>query len=330
LVNAVLRRVVGIPDWAQAVAAAPADERAAVETCHPRWLLERWVRAFGDETALAMAEADHAPAPVTLRVNRSSTTRAAVLEALAAAGLEASPGRAAPAAIRLAASGRVDALPGYAAGWWQVQDEAAQLVGDFAEFPAGRPVLDLCAAPGGKACHQGETHPVLAVDVDARKLALLQEERGRLALPNAVDLLASDARTLTPETATPRGALGRFGGVLLDAPCSGTGTLRRHPELLVRRQEADIARLAELQRELLEAAARLTAEGGVLVYAVCSVEPEEGPVQVRRFLDVHAEFELCPPSAFVAWPLVDGALRTLPGPEGFDGFFAARLRRRAA
>ena len=184
-------------------------------------------------------------------------------------------------------------------------------------------MLDLCAAPGGKACQLAEHGPVVAMDLHARKLEGVRAEAARLGLEARLTLRAHDATHALPTD------LGAFHAVLLDAPCSGLGTLRRNPELRYRRTEADIPRLAALQAQLLERAKSAVPSGGLLVYAVCSTEPEEGPEQVGRFLAASSDFTLEPPQGEAArdCPLVDGCLVTLPGPEGRDGFFAARLRR---
>jgi 16S rRNA (cytosine967-C5)-methyltransferase len=219
----------------------------------------------------------------------------------------------------------VEDLVGYAEGRFQVQDEAAQLVGLYSAIPDGARVMDACAAPGGKACHLAETHPVLAVDLYPAKLEKIRSEARRLRLEDRIEVLAHDATEPFPESVGPVDA------VLLDAPCTGLGTLRRHPELRWRREEPDLARLATLQRRILERCQAVVPPGGLLVYAVCSTEPEEGQDQVELFLRSHPDFTLEPPSIAdrLGWPLVQGALRTLPGAEGMDGFYAARLRRLA-
>ena len=165
--------------------------------------------------------------------------------------------------------------------------------------------------------------PVVALDLHARKLEGVRAEAVRLGVEKRLTLRAHDATQPLPRD------LGHFDAVLLDAPCSGLGTLRRNPELRYRRMEADIPRLAELQRLLLERAQEAVPRGGLLVYAVCSTEPEEGPRQLQDFLKAWPDFALAPPEGRAAQdcPLENGCLRTLPGPEGRDGFFAARLRR---
>jgi len=321
-VNAVLRKLAALPVQ-PLPPGEPWAEHVAVRESHPRWLVERWRAAFGTEAAEAMLAADNVPPPLVVRVNSRRTSRDALAALLAEAGLDARPTGHSPAGLVLASPGRVASVVGHSEGLWQVQDEAAQLVVHYAELPPGARALDVCAAPGGKACQLAERGPVVAMDLHPRKLETVGREAERLGLAGEVRLLAHDARLPFPQD------LGRFDAVLLDAPCSGLGTLRRNPELRYRRTPDDILRLAALQAEMLANAATAVAPGGLLVYAVCSPEPEEGPEQVAAFLAGRADFALAPPEgpARADCPLVEGCLRTLPGPEGMDGFFAARLRR---
>jgi len=322
-VNAVLRKLAALP-------AQPLPPQAdtlhhlSVRESHPAWLVQRWLSAFGPERTEAMLAADNRPPGLVLRCNSVRTSREALLALFTEAGLQPTATACAPSGIALQAPGRVESLLGYREGLWQVQDEAAQLVVHYAEVPSGARVLDLCAAPGGKTCQLAERGPVVALDLHARKLEGVRAEAARLGLAGRVSVRAHDATHPLPAD------LGHFDAVLLDAPCSGLGTLRRNPELRYRRQQEDIPRLAALQRQLLERAQAAVPAGGLLVYAVCSTEPEEGPEQLLRFLGDFPAFSLAPPEGAAArdCPLEGGCLRTLPGPEGRDGFFAARLRRR--
>jgi 16S rRNA (cytosine967-C5)-methyltransferase len=321
-VNAVLRKVAAL----EAIPLPPeADlaEHLSARGSHPRWLVERWLRRHGRAGAEAMLLADNESPPVTIRANQRAGTREELAALFSEAGLPATPTRHSPVGLRLHSPGPVEALVGYPEGRFQVQDEAAQLVGLYAALPEGTRVLDACAAPGGKACHLAESHRVLAVDLYPAKLERIRAEARRLRLDDRIEVLAHDATEPFPDS------IGAVDAVLLDAPCTGLGTLRRHPELRWRREEADLPRLATLQRRILERCQEVVPPGGLLVYAVCSTEPEEGQDQVDTFLRSHPDFTLEPPPAAErsGWPLVQGALRTLPGPEGMDGFYAARLRR---
>jgi 16S rRNA (cytosine967-C5)-methyltransferase len=322
-VNAVLRKLAALPAQPLPPLLPPAAYLSVKES-HPLWLVERWLTAFGVPRTEEMLAADNQPPPLVLRANSTRTSRDALVQLLEEAGLGPKPTLASPSGVALFSQGRVESLLGFREGLWQVQDEAAQLVVHYAEVAAEARVLDLCAAPGGKTCQLAERGPVVALDLHARKLEGVRAEAARLGLEERITVRAHDATHPLPAD------LGRFDAVLLDAPCSGLGTLRRNPELRYRRKVEDIERLAALQKVLLERAQAAVPSGGLLVYAVCSTEPEEGPLQLARFLDAWPDFALAPPVGRAAQdcPQEDGCLRTLPGPEGRDGFFAARLRRR--
>lgn len=317
--NAILRK-------ASQLEALPAPEgddigQLSYLTSHPAWLVKRWVRQFGLERATAMLHGDNEAPSVVIRTNTAKGTRDELLAQLQEAGVACRATTFSPLGIVLEAPGRVEELYGYAEGLWQVQDEAAQLVGVFGQVPANARVLDACAAPGGKACHLAQTNQVVAIDVHANKLPKIESEAKRLGLRDRLTLECVDASKPLPEK------LGEFDAVMIDAPCAGLGTLRRHPELRYRRKEADIAELAQLQREILEQCSQVLKPGGLLVYAVCSTDTMEGPDQVEMFLRSHPDFTTEPPRGLANLPTWQGHLRTLPGPEGLDGFFAARLRK---
>ncbi len=325
-VNAILRKLAGVVDRGEGPPLPPAeplDVHLSVRESHPLWLVRRWMRQFGPTRAESMLQAGNVAAPVVIRVNSAKTTRDELAEQLREAGIECERTRFSPVGLVLPRVGKVEDVLGYSEGLWQVQDEAAQLVGVFAAVPEGAKVLDACAAPGGKACHLAERHEVVALDLHANKLRKIEVEARRLGLSERMRTIAHDAQQPIPE------ALGEFDVVMVDAPCTGLGTLRRHPELRYRRKEDDIHRLAGLQRNILESCQQVVAPGGLLVYAVCSVDTEEGADQVEMFLRSHPEFTAEPPRLpeGVEVPTWQAYLRTLPGPEGLDGFFCARLRK---
>ncbi|AFE10276.1 ribosomal RNA small subunit methyltransferase B [Corallococcus coralloides DSM 2259] len=320
-VNAILRKLSELPSPPLPSQKDPV-EYLSVRESHPRWLVERWIRQFGRERAEAMLVANNLPPAVVIRANSAKVTRDALLAQLKDVGVEARATEASPVGIVLPPVGRVEDVYGYAEGLWQVQDEAAQLVGVYGAIPESARVLDACAAPGGKACHQAETHDVVAVDLHANKLRKIEAEAHRLGLSGRLKAYAHDASEPFPE------GWGEFHALVVDAPCSGLGTLRRHPELRYRRKEEDVARLATLQRRILENCQEAVPAGGLLVYAVCTPEPQEGQDQVDMFLRSHPEWTAEPPVLpGLKLPLAQAWLRTLPGPEGYDGFFAARLRK---
>lgn len=312
LVNALLRRALreGLPP-------------AAVEGDWPAWLRDR-VRADWPQDADAIFAASAQAGPLWLRVNRRRTTPAAAGDAFAAAGIAAAGDAAHADALRADAAHAVVDLPGFADGDVSVQDVSAQAVADALAPSPGARVLDLCAAPGGKAAHLLERDPALrltALDVDARRLDRVRATFARLGVGAGADLRAADATQ--PDTwwdGLP------FAAVLLDAPCSATGIVRRQPDVLLHRRPSDLAALVALQARLLDAAWRLLAVDGVLLYATCSLLAEENAAQVDAFLartpDARAE------------PLDDGFGRVagagrqrLPRVDGGDGFFYARLRK---
>jgi 16S rRNA (cytosine967-C5)-methyltransferase len=320
--NAILRKLAALPSQPL----PPESNRVqylSVRESHPEWLVERWMRQFGPERAEAMLVANNQSPPVVVRANSTRVTREALLVLLREAGLEVEPTPVSPVGIILPSVGRLEDVYGYAEGLWQVQDEAAQLVGVYGDLPETARVLDVCAAPGGKACHLAERHEVVAADLHAHKLRKIDAEAKRLGLSERLKAVAHDATQPFPES------LGEFHAMLVDAPCSGLGTLRRHPEMRYRRKAEDIGRLASLQRRILETCQEAVPAGGLLVYAVCTTEPQEGQDQVEMFLRSHPEWTAEPPVPREGGklPLSQAWLRTLPGPEAWDGFFAARLRK---
>jgi 16S rRNA (cytosine967-C5)-methyltransferase len=319
--NAVLRRLAGM-ETLPLPPEAPAETHLAVRESHPEWLVRRWLRQFGAERAEQMLVADNVAPPVTVRVNRARTSRDALVNELRTAGLDVQPTKYSPVGVVLPSAGKVEDVWGYTEGLWQVQDEAAQLVAVYGAIPEGARVLDACAAPGGKACQMAERCEVVASDLHSAKLRKIETEAHRLGVLERMTLRTHDATTPFPDD------WGDFDAIVVDAPCTGLGTLRRHPELRYRRKEEDIARLAALQTRILENAQEKVRPGGLLVYSVCSTEPREGADVIEMFLRSHPDFTAEAPnlegSPLPSW---QGHLRTLPGPEHLDGFFAARLRR---
>jgi 16S rRNA (cytosine967-C5)-methyltransferase len=329
LVNAVLRRAAREGSGASSLPDLAADPlaRLAVEWSHPRWLVERLAEEVGLDDLPALLESHNRPGRVALRVNTPRVTREALTVELASAGIAVAPGRFAPDALVVErAAGRLRALPAFRAGRFAYQGEASQLVTLLLGLDPGARVLDACAAPGGKTLQAatlvGAGGRVLAFDVHRAGARRIAGEAARLGA--AVSVAVADARRPPVH--------GTFDAVLVDAPCSGLGTLRRHPELRWRRQPADLPRLAALQRALLDGVAPLVRPGGVLVYAVCTPLRLETDDVVAHFLAAHPGFVAEPAGPglpAVARDLVTpgGALRTWPHRDDLDAFFAVRLRR---
>ncbi len=319
-VNAILRKASNL-DRIATDEVSDEIKRLSIEHSHPEWLVRRWFRQFGAQTAQSMLLADNEAPSVVIRTNGSRMTRDALMIQMREAGVQVQPTRFSPVGLVLESPGKIEDLYGYREGLWQVQDEAAQLVSLYAQLQPSARVLDACAAPGGKACHLAETNSVVAIDLHANKLPKILAEARRLGVAERLRTHAVDATKPLPES------LGEFDAVLVDAPCSGLGTLRRHPELRYRRSESDLSSLATLQRQIVERCQSVVKPGGLLVYAVCSTDLVEGQDQIDMFLRSHPDFTAEPPVDQAQFPTSQGHLRTLPGPDGLDGFFAARLRR---
>jgi 16S rRNA (cytosine967-C5)-methyltransferase len=291
--------------------------RLATLGSHPRWLVDRWIARWGAEEAAALVEANNARPELYLRP--LGVAPADAVAKLAEAGIAAEALPWAPDSVRVAppASAR-DALVAVPA---VVQDPAAALVVRYAAVPEGCTVVDLCAAPGGKALGLSErAGRVVAADQSRGRLARVRENAARLGREERVAAVVADGR---------HPPFREVDAVLLDAPCTGTGTFRRHPDGRWRVTPDDLAALAALQDALLDAAAERVRPGGLLVYSTCSLEPEENEVRIDRFLAARPGWEPAPPEGAVDGSLLDakGRLRVLPQRQGVDGAFAARLRR---
>jgi len=315
LVNAVLRRLAR-----DGKARAQAQDAPRLNT--PAWLWQSWSAAYGEDTARRIAEAHLGEPPLDFSVRSGGRGEAEAWAArLDAAVLPTG-------SLRRRAGGLVAELPGYAEGAWWIQDAAAALPVRLLGDVGGKRVIDLCAAPGGKTAQLAANGArVIAVEQSPPRLQRLGENLARLKL--AAELVPADAATWRPPE--PADA------ALLDAPCSATGTIRRHPDLPWRKSAKGLPALAAAQDRLLANAAALVKPGGRLVYAVCSLQLEEGPAVIARFLAAHAHYAHEPVApaeipGVAAFILSDGTLRTLPchWPElgGLDGFYIARLRRR--
>ncbi|WP_413990094.1 RsmB/NOP family class I SAM-dependent RNA methyltransferase [Labrys okinawensis] len=311
LANAVLRKV-----------SATKQERLAAlppEADTPAWLFERWRRQYGEATAQAI-----------IAVQRVEPALDLTVKADAAGWAERLGGRVLPTgSLRLSHTGPIRALEGYEEGAWWVQDAAAALPARLVGKVEGLRVADLCAAPGGKTAQFAAAGAkVTAVDRSQPRLERLRENLKRLDLP--AEVVVSDVLSWKAEP---------FDAILLDAPCSATGTIRRHPDVAWSKSAEDIGAVADLQRRMLGRMAGLLKPGGLLVYCTCSLEAEEGEQQIARFLEKHDRFRLEPVTAAEIGGLEgavtpEGTLRTLPSllPDedaamaGMDGFFAAKLR----
>lgn len=324
LANAVLRRVSVEGD-------AILAELDPVKLNVPSWLLSRWQNSYGSDVAREIALASLTEAPLDLSIHGDVRAWAETL-----GGTVLPTG-----SVRLAASGRIEDLPGYDDGAWWVQDAAAALPVKLFGDVRGKHVADLCAAPGGKTAQLAAGGArVTSVDKSPGRLNRLKGNLARLGM---------DAETAVADAAAFDPGL-QYDAVLIDAPCTATGTIRRHPDILHLKRDDDIAALAAVQASILSRAAMLVKPGGTLVYCTCSLEPEEGRDQVAQFLAMHPEYARLPVTVsdlvgsssvdqegVKSWISDEGDVRTLPhhlsdlplGQTGMDGFFAARLIRDA-
>nr|MCU0562053.1 16S rRNA (cytosine(967)-C(5))-methyltransferase RsmB [Desulfobacterales bacterium] len=331
-VNAVLRKTAA----GHAQARLPAFDQApvaslAAEHSLPEWLVERWLKRYGPGDARALCGSINDIPPLTLRTNTLKTTRPELMQALAekAQTVEAA-GIAPEAVIVRSLQTKLTELAAFRDGWFQVQDEAAQLVSILLAPRPGEAVLDLCAGRGGKTGHiaqlMGNRGTIVAADANAGRLAQLSEEMRRLGAAIVATEQWDAARR------PPDAFCGRFDRVLIDAPCSGLGTLGRNPDIRWSSSKAELRALAGLQARLLTNAAGCVRPGGLIVYSVCSPEPEETGDVVRVFLAQNRGFRVESRTTDLpefARPLVDskGCLQTYPHLRYMDGFFAARLRK---
>jgi len=323
-VNAVLRSFTRAPGPPR-LPAHPV-EAAGVRWSFPDWIAARWIARYGmEEAERLMAALDERP-PVTIRANTLRITREDLAARLRDEELaETDPTRLAPEGLTVR-RGAVGRWAAFTAGWCAIQDEASMLIARLLDPSPGELVADTCAAPGTKATHlaqlMGNRGRIVAMDPNAARLRLLTQAAARLG----VDIIEAHTGGVAAVAGRWKGRCDR---VLVDAPCSNLGVLRRNPDVKWNRDESDLARLAEKQRGILAAAAALARPGGRLVYATCSLEPEENDLIVRGFLDGHPDWTVDPPADFPVAPGPEGFIRCLPHVHGTDGFTAVRLARAA-
>jgi 16S rRNA (cytosine967-C5)-methyltransferase len=322
MVNAVLRNAARHMDEIPAAEISDPLEKLSIELSHPRWMLERWMKSFGDQETRALALSNNEPPPTAFRVN---TSTGETLARLQAAGLTWRPSSLAPGAF-IIESGTASSLAQAAEqGIIYIQDEASQLVSLLLDPKSGERLLDLCAAPGSKSSHiatlaEGESW-IVACDIHPHRLATLGVTCRKLGI-DSIDRVALDATAALPFESTIQ-----FDRVLIDAPCSGTGTLRRNPEIKWRLAADDIKRLADVQLRLLERATDALRRGGRLVYSTCSIEREENEEVIRQFIESGAPYRVLHPNARADLVTAEGFVRTFPHRDGADGFFAAVLEK---
>ncbi len=296
------------------------QDKPAFTSGHPGWLVALFRRDWPDDWP-AICEANNQPPPMTLRVNLQQISRPDYLKQLQAAGFSAQPAAHAQSALTLDKPVDVSELPGFDQGQVSVQDSAAQLAAPLLDPRPGERVLDACAAPGGKTAHLREHQPELAalvaLDIEAGRLARVEQTLARLQL---------DATCLVGDAAVPDSWWDGqpFDRILLDAPCSATGVIRRHPDIRLLRRQNDIAVLVERQQAILQALWRTLKPGGFLLYATCSILKQENTQQIEQFLARHDDARLLDIEANWGQAMPAGR-QILPGDDNMDGFFYARL-----
>jgi len=345
-VNAVLRALLRHPARPWPSMELDASQCLALRYSVPGWLSRRWVERLGVTSAEMACEGVSVAPPLTLRVNYLITTREALLETFARGGIAAKPTSVSPFGILIEDGGSVPSLPGFHEGDFYVEDEAAQLIPPLLDPQPGDILLDACAAPGGKSTHLADLMhnkgTIYAVDRKGARLELLRSNCHRLGVQIVVPIGGDIRRPRewvpmietagSPSVKKPKGADLSVDRILVDAPCSGFGVLRRYPEAKWWKDERALPRHQALQCQILEAVAPCLRPGGVLVYSTCSTEPEENEQVIERFCHAHAEFQResvvswLPPAA-QGFVTDQGALSTVGNRFSMDGFYAARLRK---
>jgi 16S rRNA (cytosine967-C5)-methyltransferase len=327
--NAVLRRATREPDYDPIAGVSDPVAKLKIETSHPQWLIERWISTFGFDEAAALSRANNEPAPVAFRLtartieNEDEAQR--ILNQLAAAGVELRPSKIASNSWRVIRNRSPLLRELSREGLIYLQDEASQLVAHLLGAQPGDRVLDVCAAPGSKTTHAATLVPaadVVAADLYEHRLRTLRE----LAAIQGNDSIQTVVHDATCELPFVEASFDR---VLVDAPCSGTGTLRHNPEIRWRIQPEDIAELASKQKRILANAAKVVRPGGTLLYSTCSLEKDENETVADYFVNQHAEFSQMRPDVASDLLTESGAIRTWPHRQDVDGFFVIVLRRRA-
>ncbi len=332
LANAVLRRLSAEKDdlpWPDAT--ANAAEYLSLRYSHPQWMVKRWIERYGAAEAESLCRANNETAPLSLRPNTLRTTAAQLRERLSTERVEAAFSPRVPGMLLVNPHGSLVELDSYKDGLFTIQGESSALVAPCLDPGPEQMVLDLCSAPGGKTTHLAELMldrgVIHAVDIHPHRLQLVQRAAQRLGL-SSIRTLEIDGRKI--------GAAGLplQQCILVDAPCTGLGVIRRLPELKWRRREEELLRMQKLQLELLEAAASMLAPGGKLLYSVCTNEPEETMAVARSFSARHPELKLQAGPGRLPDPLCtaigeDGTINLLPHRHGLDGFFIALWRRQS-
>ncbi|GGF85090.1 ribosomal RNA small subunit methyltransferase B [Paenibacillus albidus] len=331
MVNGVLRSVLRAGDLPVLAEGLSQEERIAILHSHPLWMVRRWIAEYGAETAEAICAANNEPPAVSVRVNTTMISRESLLEQIEAQGLQAAASELSPYGIVVKGGGNLALSSWYRDGYLSVQDESSMLVAEAVAPEPGMRVLDCCAAPGGKSAHMGELMKdqgyIYANDLHLHKAKLISDQASRLGLESIhtghADALDLESK-LEPES---------FDRILLDAPCSGLGVIRRKPDLKWRKQQEDVESVAVLQEQLLQSVSALLKPGGILVYSTCTTEKKENDEVVAAFLQRNPGFKAVSFDTPL-WDRLKGTalagsegIQLLPQHYGSDGFYICRLQR---
>ncbi|MEW9667567.1 16S rRNA (cytosine(967)-C(5))-methyltransferase RsmB [Ammoniphilus sp. 3BR4] len=334
LVNGVLRNYSRRKEEWVFPAQWPKFKKIALEYSHPEWLVKRWLSFFGETDTIGMCKMNNQPPPVSVRINPLMATREKVLQVVQEEleGAEIASSDIAPQGLLLKQVGNIAFSQAYQRGMFTIQDESSMLVAHAVAAKPGMHVLDTCAAPGGKTTHIAElmenSGSILALDIHEHKLKLITANADRLGV-TIIEPKQADARKLPSDLHK-----GLFDRILVDAPCSGFGVIRRKPDLKWQKQLKDIEEIAQTQYQILEQAARWLKPGGCLVYSTCTVDPEENSRLIHRFIDANPSFTLdaslvtdMPPNLRQHFHKSGGYIQILPHQFGSDGFFISRITR---
>ncbi|WP_340009597.1 16S rRNA (cytosine(967)-C(5))-methyltransferase RsmB [Paenibacillus sp. FSL K6-0276] len=331
MVNGVLRSVLRAGDLPVIPDGLSQAQRISIQYSHPLWLVERWITEYGVDTAEAICAANNEPPAVSVRVNTTMISREALLSQMKEQGLQASASEVSPYGIVVKGGGNLALSSWYRDGYLSVQDESSMLVAEAVAPEPGMRVLDCCAAPGGKTAHMGELMKdeghIFANDLHPHKAKLISDQSARLGL-DCVVTGSSDALEL--EHTLEHNSFDR---ILLDAPCSGLGVIRRKPDLKWRKRPEDVTSVASLQGQLLQSVSKLLKPGGILVYSTCTTEQTENSEVVAAFLKQNPDFTSVT-FASPLWDRMEGTalaegegIQLLPHHYGSDGFYISRLQR---
>jgi 16S rRNA (cytosine967-C5)-methyltransferase len=334
MVNGVLRNVIRGKEQLVLPPGLTLVKRISLEHSHPEWLVKRWIGQLGEDLTERICAANNEAPHVSIRTNTMHLPREHLVEQLQASGIQSEASPLAPAGILVQGAGNMALHAGYLQGDFSIQDESSMLVAEAVDPKPGMKVLDCCAAPGGKTAHMAEkmndTGLIWACDLHEHKQKLIEDQANRLGL-RSIRTLVADAASLSKHFEAET-----FDRILLDAPCSGLGVIRRKPDLKWAKQEQEIGEISELQYRLLAEVHKLLKPGGILVYSTCTIEHAENEGLVNKFLAEHHDFSLVPfakgtftaESGIQIEAAVAGYVQIYPNQFHSDGFFIARLKKK--